>query len=95
MTVFDESSRNYSLKLAAQLRQQGIKTAFYPEDAKLQKQLKYADKIGARLALIAGPDEVTANKVTIKDLGSGNQIQVGASEAVEMVVEILARKQGS
>ena len=32
----------------------------YPEAAKLQKQLKYADRVGVRYALISGPDERAA-----------------------------------
>jgi histidyl-tRNA synthetase len=95
VTVFNADSRTYSLKLAADLRKCAIKTAIYPEEAKLQKQLKYADKIGVKLVLISGPDEVAANKVTIKDLKSGEQMQVRTAEAGDKITELLARSQGS
>lgn len=91
VTVFDASAMDYSLALASELRQAGIKTAIYPEAARLQKQLKYADKIGARLALIAGPDEIAAGMVTIKDLKSGQQVQIKRGDIQATATAFLAR----
>jgi histidyl-tRNA synthetase len=45
----------------------------YPEASKLQKQLKYADRCGARFVVIAGPDEEAAGTVTLKDLAGRTQ----------------------
>jgi histidyl-tRNA synthetase len=57
VTVFDESFLLKSYRLAAELRKAGVKAMVYPETAKLQKQLKFADRKGIRYAVILGPDE--------------------------------------
>ncbi len=57
VTVFDAERRMSALKLATELRGQGIRVVSYPEAIRLDKQLKYADKLGIRLAVIQGPAE--------------------------------------
>ena len=76
VTVFDESLLNGSLKLAAELRQTGIQVMCYPEAAKLPKQLKFADRMGIRYAVIMGPDEAASGIVTLKDLAARTQTTV-------------------
>ncbi len=73
VTVFDEDGLFDSFALAASLRAAGLKVVVYPEAAKLQKQFKYADRIGVRYVVIAGPDERAAGQVTVKDLKERTQ----------------------
>ena len=56
------------ISLAGVLRKAGINTEVYLEQAKLDKQLSYADKKGFRVALIAGQTEFDNHVVQIKDL---------------------------
>jgi histidyl-tRNA synthetase len=85
VTVFDETLWSESLKLAAELRAEGLKVMCYPEPAKLQKQFKYADKLRVRIALTMGPDEAASGQVSVKDLQSGEQSQVARSEAAAAI----------
>jgi len=62
----------------------------YPEVDKLAKQLKYADRIGVRCALVIGPDEVAGNTVVIKDLAARQQESVPMQALVERVKNLLA-----
>jgi histidyl-tRNA synthetase len=89
VTVFDENSMSNSLHLAAELRQVGLKTATYPEPAKLGKQFKYADRMGMRAAAILGPDELAAGKVAIKDLKEGSQQVVKREAAAGLIRQLL------
>ncbi|NPV77685.1 MAG: histidine--tRNA ligase [Anaerolineae bacterium] len=73
VTVFDDESLVDAFAISAAVRRAGIAVICYPESAKLPKQLKYADRIGARFALICGPDEKKAGVVTIKDLAKRTQ----------------------
>ena len=91
VTVFDESLLPASLALAAQLRQAGLKVASYPEQAKLAKQIKYADRMGMRLALILGPDEQSTGMVNIKDLSTQSQQSLPLSDAAAAIRRILAQ----
>jgi histidyl-tRNA synthetase len=73
VTIFDESLAGESAKIAKTLRDQGISVELYPKFAKLEKQLKYADKKGIRYVVVIGSQEVDQGKIQIKDLQSGEQ----------------------
>ena len=38
--------------------------------------MKYANKIGARYTVIIGADELAAGKANIKNMDTGNQVEV-------------------
>jgi histidyl-tRNA synthetase len=94
VTVFDESLLLPSLCLTTELRKKGINAACYPQAIGLPKQLKYADRIGARVVIIMGPDEQEAGMVTIKDLKEHAQQKVIIAEMAKTVHEILAQTKG-
>lgn len=89
VTVFDESLWMKSFELTAQLRSAGLNVMSYPETAKLPKQFKFADKMKMKIALVLGPDEVEKGLVVVKNLVSGEQIQIKREAVVESVLEIL------
>ncbi|MCI0520718.1 MAG: histidine--tRNA ligase [Chloroflexi bacterium] len=90
MTVFDQASLLGAFSLAADLRRAGLKINCYPEAGKLGKQFKFADRIGARFALVYGPDEQASGLVAIKDLKSGDQTSVRISAAADTLLKLLA-----
>jgi histidyl-tRNA synthetase len=90
VTVFDEERQLASLQLATKFREAGLNVVVYPEATKLGKQFKYADRIGARVTLVLGPDEVEKGQVTVKNLLNGEQSVVPQEAAVEVVRGILA-----
>ena len=71
---------DYVLSAAAACRAAGHSAEIYPESAKLRKQFEYADKKGIRYVVIAGEDEVASNKLTIKDIKTGEQKKIKISE---------------
>lgn len=85
VTVFDESLWLASFELAAQLRQEGIRTMVFPEPTKLPKQFKFADKMKMKVALVIGPDEAVGGLVVVKNLTNGEQVQVKKEAAAESV----------
>ena len=89
VTLFDEKHAADYLQIARQLRMQGIAVEVYPDAKPLGKQLKYADRKGFRLALIAGSDEFAAGSWQIKDLQSGEQRVVGTDVLPAQVRELL------
>ena len=78
------------LRLAARLRSAGLGVEIYPEAKKLGQQLKYADRRGFKVAVIAGEDELVAGSVQIKNLTSGESTTVPlASDLAEAVKNAL------
>ena len=62
-----------ALKVIFQLRKNGISAELYPESAKLKKQFTYAEKKGIPNLVFFGEQEISENKITIKNLDSGEQ----------------------
>jgi histidyl-tRNA synthetase len=91
VTVFDEERLLASFKLASELRRAGLNVVCYPEVAKLPKQFKYADRIGAKVTLVLGPDEAAKGQVAVKNLLNGEQETVQQDAAVEAIRKILAQ----
>lgn len=94
VTVFDENTLLESYKLAAELRQNGLKVACYPETTKLGKQFKYADRVGAKIAVVIGPDELKVGLVSIKDLRTGEQQPVNREDASAAIEGMLTHTVG-
>jgi histidyl-tRNA synthetase len=90
VTVFDAERQLASLGLATKLREAGLKVVVYPEATKLGKQFKYADRIGARITLVLGPDEAEKGQVTVKNLTSGEQTILPQEAAATFIRGILA-----
>jgi len=74
------------LGMANQLRSAGIKTEVFPDAKKLNQQFKYADRRGFDAVLIAGEDELAANKVQVKWLADGSQTELSTEGDCEAVV---------
>ncbi len=90
VTMFDDDALLDSFALSAQLRQAGMNVLVYPEAIRLQKQLKYADRVGVRYVLIAGPDERAAGQITVKDLQTRSQQTVSRQEIASVLRQMLA-----
>ncbi len=82
LTLWTEETAGESLKLANQLRQNGLRVTVYPEADKLGKQFKYADQINAPFVCVIGESEIAENKVTLKNMKTGEQETISVDEAV-------------
>jgi histidyl-tRNA synthetase len=90
VTVFDEERLAVSLEVSTAIRQAGLNVIAYPELARLQKQLKFADKMGIKVVVIIGPDEAAQQQVTVKNLTDRTQQTVSQHQAAAVVKQILA-----
>jgi histidyl-tRNA synthetase len=64
------------LAIATQLRTTGINTEVYLETAKIKKKLDYANKLSISYVILVGEDEIKADKYTVKDMKTGEQVTV-------------------
>ncbi|MDX1447893.1 MAG: HisS family protein, partial [Acidimicrobiia bacterium] len=86
VTIMDEAGVAFALRTATMLRAAGVNTDVAAEADRLGRQLKHADRIGARFAVIAGEDERASNTVTVKDLTTGVQVTVPMAEAASHIL---------
>ncbi|HEV2354876.1 MAG TPA: histidine--tRNA ligase [Puia sp.] len=68
-----EAESRAAFDFARQLREKGIPSELYHEQAKFDKQFRYAGKKGIPFAVIIGSDELSTRKAKIKDLRDGSQ----------------------
>jgi histidyl-tRNA synthetase len=82
--VVDVTGGTAARDLCAQLRRAGLGAVRAYDGRSLKAQLKQADRSGARVALIVGPDELAADVVTARPLlQAGPQVSVPRSSVVE------------
>ncbi len=77
---FDEQLLTEYLKMAGAIRRAGIGVEIYPETKRLAHQFKYADRRGFAAAVVAGSNEFQQQKLQVKWLANGNQLEVALDE---------------
>ena len=70
---FGEEEALLALELTRNLRKLGVKSDVYPSDAKLQKQMKYANKRGVAYVVMIGEQERKDKTFMVKDMTKGTQ----------------------
>lgn len=80
---FGENEALYGLKAVSALRENGIKAELYPDDAKMKKQMNYANKREIPFVVLAGSAEIQEGAYTVKDMVLGTQEKVNLARLVE------------
>ncbi len=80
VTIWNENAIGESLKLANDLRAEGLRVLVYPEADKLGKQFKYASNINVPFVCVLGESELAENKVTLKNMQTGEQETIAREE---------------
>ena len=76
-------------KVAAALRAAGVRTDLAYGDRGVKNAMRAADRSGARVALVAGDRDIEAGTLGVKDLSTGDQIDVALNDVVAEVVSKL------
>ena len=70
---FGAESMPYCIKCAARLRSLGISTLVYPDNAKMKKQMDFANRSRVPYVVFVGENEIAAQNLTVKDMATGTQ----------------------
>lgn len=79
---FGGENEAYALNVLQQLRNAGIPAEIYPDAAKFDKQMKYANKRSFQYVIIPGDDERAADKLSLKNFKTGEQQLLGIGETI-------------
>lgn len=82
---FGEKEEAHILPLILKMRQEGISTEIFPEAAKMKKQMSYADSNKIPYVAIVGENEINENKITLKDMTSGEQKSLTLEECISIL----------
>lgn len=80
---FGEKEAAESAKVVKLLRENGIAAELYPDNAKMKKQMGYADSENIPYVAIIGENEIAQGKVNLKDMTAGTQEQLTIAELTE------------
>lgn len=83
---FGTAEEKYILSILPEFREAGIETEIYPDQAKLKKQMSYANVKGIPFVALVGENEIIKNVLTIKDMETGIQKELTTHEAIRHVL---------
>ena len=83
---FGMAEEKYILSVLPEFREAGIETEVYPDQAKLKKQMSYANVKGIPFVALVGENEIIKNVLTIKDMETGMQKELTTHEAIRHVL---------
>ncbi len=83
LVALGDASNRERVRLLQQLRQAGLRAECDYMERKMKAQLKAADRLGARYALILGDDELQKGIIQLKDLTSGEQRELEISRLID------------
>ncbi|MBR0262626.1 MAG: histidine--tRNA ligase [Prevotella sp.] len=82
---FGEKETAYCLPAVAKAREAGIRTEIFPDASKMKKQMSYANAKQIPFVVLAGENEMTEGKLTLKNMLSGEQQLVNVEELISIV----------
>lgn len=82
---FGDKETTYCLPTLRLCRESGIRTEIYPDNAKMKKQMAYANAKNIPFVVLAGETEMSEGKLTLKNMTTGEQKLVSPTELIESV----------
>lgn len=82
---FGEKEEAYCLPVLTEIRKNRINAEIFPDSAKMQKQMTYANKKEIPFVVLAGETEIQNQKFTLKNMESGEQKSVSAEELINIL----------
>ena len=84
---FGEKEMAYCLPLVKAAREQGISAELFPDAVKMKKQMSYANANNIPFVALAGENEISENKITLKNMLLGEQKLIAVTDLVKYIKE--------
>ncbi|WP_456076781.1 histidine--tRNA ligase [Hoylesella timonensis] len=84
---FGDQETAYCLPLVNEARRQGVCTELFPDAVKMKKQMSYANGHEIPYVALAGENEIKENKITLKDMRSGEQKLLSKDDFIPYLLE--------
>ena len=82
---FGEKETVYCLPIINKVRANGIRAEIFPEAAKMKKQMSYANAKQIPFVALAGENEISECKLTLKNMETGEQQMLTPEEVIEAI----------
>lgn len=90
VVALGEEARDASVRLLHELRLAGISAEKDYSDRKVKAQFKAADRLHAKYVAILGEDELKENKINVKSLETGEQVEYPLEQFVEKFKDLFS-----
>lgn len=84
---FGEREEAYCLPVLTEIRKSGINAEIFPDSAKMQKQMTYANRKNIPFVVLAGESEIRSEKFTLKNMETGEQTSVSPEELINILLQ--------
>jgi histidyl-tRNA synthetase len=82
---FGHKEEAYCLPVLTKIRKNRINAEIFPDSAKMQKQMTYANKKNIPFVVLAGETEIQAQKFALKNMETGEQKIVSSEELIKIL----------
>ena len=82
---FGDKEALYCMRAIKKLRESGIKSELYPDNAKVKKQLNYANRRNIPFVVFVGENEIKDSIYSLKNMVNGEQKECNFAEMLQMV----------
>lgn len=79
---FGGEEEKYAISLLEKIRAAGVPAEIYPGSVKIKKQMVYANALSVPWVVMAGEEEREAGMVTLKNMMTGEQEKIAASDLI-------------
>ena len=86
-----EEAQKYGFQLTHKLRTNGFSVERDYDGGSMKSQMRKANKLACRFALIVGENEIKSGKYQLKDMSDGSQVEVSAEACAEEIKEQLKK----
>ena len=84
--------RSPAIAAATAMRSAGLRCQLYAEQRKFKAKMSYADKIDVPFIVLLGEDEITNEMLSVKNMKTGEQRMMTATQAAELIAQSVAEK---
>ncbi|MGI6073889.1 MAG: histidine--tRNA ligase [Fermentimonas sp.] len=82
---FGDEEATAILPIISKIRKAGISSELYPDDAKIKKQMTYADNKNIPFVALVGKSELEERRITLRNMKTGEQQSVKIEELIQIV----------
>lgn len=92
VTIWDRASRAETLRIATEIRNEGVVAEISLGEGEIGNQVRFASERGALYCLFYGPDEQAKKEVTLKNLSTGEQTSVKREQIATTLKTLTQRR---
>ncbi len=85
---FGENESDVCRTYIKEIRANGFSSELYPENAKMKKQMKYANDRNVRFVALVGEAEIESELIQLKDMISGEQTELSLEEVIHTLMKL-------